>query len=136
MRQIAPEIFQFTNPDDYGCKIFRYQISHQVLEIYLGNPNTAEEFFILLDGLIYFEGTTHWNGANFRLGTDAELISKMRSVGLDDQLPDETLTEIFYLLVVDGTFEGTKRQAIKFIANAAYLNSKSAFSDFSIYNRG
>lgn len=80
MAHLLPKL---ENPELYRCKIFRYDKGHGQLHIHLRNSEDKQDaFFYLFSSIHYFSGQLYraWNGANFVVGTPAELLEVARRI--------------------------------------------------------
>jgi len=73
-------LLNLSNPDEINCQLLSYSRGHS--EMYIEIDLAGEIQYIFLDGVKYFAGPNHWQGANFRLGTDEEFNSIAQSFEL------------------------------------------------------
>ena len=70
-------LLNLSNPDEINCNLLSYSRGHS--EMYIEVSIEERVQYIFLDGVEYFAGPTHWQGANFRLGTDQEFMAVANS---------------------------------------------------------
>ena len=70
-------LLNLSNPDEINCNLLSYSRGHS--EMYIEVYIEERVQYIFLDGVKYFAGPTHWQGANFRLGTDQEFMAVANS---------------------------------------------------------
>jgi len=78
------ETLNIADSHAYTCKIWSYLVSHLQLLIRSWKDDflTGDTLYLLFTGVLYFDGPTIWQGADFRLGTPDEcfkLLQEKRS---------------------------------------------------------
>jgi hypothetical protein len=67
--------FSITDPDSYGCGVYKYVASLSVLHIRVVNSTKPPNlFYIVFYPVEYFSGPMYWQGANFQLAPDEECL--------------------------------------------------------------
>lgn len=80
-------LLKLPNPDEMNCQLLSYSRGHSEMYIAVYIEGTVR--YVFLDGVQYFSGPTHWQGANFRLGTDEEFMTIVRSFHMLKRLENE-----------------------------------------------
>lgn len=78
---MSSNIFNLPNPGTWSCRILNLAPGHGLLTIKLTNRSVktivSQIEFVHVE---YFAGWTVWKGANFRVGTESELVDLARRI--------------------------------------------------------
>jgi hypothetical protein len=111
------------DPQSYSCSIIAYIRGHgqMIIEVMETLEDTYEpSFYLLLDSVWYFEGPTHWQGADFRLSSFEEVKELLKQGWINvDGLLDEFAKHYIILTLERPTFK------VRILASSCYIENKS-----------
>lgn len=96
-------LLKLQNPDEINCQLLSYSRGHS--EMYIEVTIGGKIQYVFLNGVRYFSGPTHWQGANFRLGTNEEFMAVAKSFAYLQRMVNENLTHHYSLYLVDTQHE-------------------------------
>jgi hypothetical protein len=90
-----------SDPSIYYCQIWSYLISHSLMlaRAYQGDFLTGDVFYLLFEGVSYFEGPMSWQGTEFQIASTDEclaIMEKFRRAEIDD-VPNRELLDYLHL---------------------------------------
>jgi hypothetical protein len=101
MAPLNNSTLEVTDPMSYHCKVWSYFAGHSLLLIrtYEDDFLTGHTFYLVFEGVAYFEGPMTWQGVGYSLGTREECLEILQKAGgsSDKDVPDEALLRQYRL---------------------------------------
>lgn len=96
-------ILGLKTPNEFHCQIIDYKAGHSVLQIKIYEPAsyTEKSFILTIENVFYMACPKHWEGANFRLASEAETILFLRKFSQYQQVPDWILKDLSLLMILE-----------------------------------
>jgi hypothetical protein len=88
MNRAIDQIIDLENPEFYDCTVWKYQVGHSEMIVRLYSPEEKEkdksEFYLIFQGVLFFEGPLKWKGASFFNGANEECQELLHRIGLQN----------------------------------------------------
>jgi hypothetical protein len=82
-------LFKITNANECFCTFESYQKGHSVFLVSIYDKFSDTEYRLAFEGVEYIDSPIRWKGANFRLGTEDETKSLLRTLSMYTDIPDD-----------------------------------------------
>jgi hypothetical protein len=81
----SENVLGLENPENYSCRVWRYQVGHSVMLVELHSDDAAEfsPLYAIFEPVRYYQGSMGWQGANFcttPLKETASLLASLQGV--------------------------------------------------------
>lgn len=107
------------NPNAATCSIYSYVLGHSEMCIAVYGTQDKPSRFIVFSFVEYFSGSTHWKGANLKIGTDDECIEILQNMTRFNKMPSNILASRYKLYIFESDIE-----QIQLIAAGTYITDK------------
>ncbi len=93
-------VFGIENPHTYYCQVVNYHVGHSEMRISLRYGDLDKVSYLFLAGVMYFEGTPSWSGANFTTAPQSQCVALLAKIVKDKELVED-IADHTYLYLID-----------------------------------
>lgn len=118
--QLAKTVLE---PKQYSCNLLAYIRGHgqMIVEAVEDSSDTYDPaFYLLLESVWYFEGPTHWQGADFYLGSIEEIKEIVSQGWINIEGVEDEFAQGHVLLKLE-----RRNFKVRILAGSCYIESKS-----------